>query len=153
MTQTTQTEQLVTAEIRKELPASVETVWHWFTDPDRLATWGVGRRYNHVTIDTDLRPGGVIHHRVTGKDDGTPWVFHGVYHEIDQPNRLSYTFDWKNDWREPPTPSLVDIEFTASGDGTEITLTHSQLPTEAVESTESHWNEFLDLLAQLIRDA
>lgn len=149
----TQTEQLVRAEIRKQLPADLETVWHWFTDADLLAIWGCGRRYNHVTIDTDLRPGGVIHHRVTGKDDGTPWVFHGVYHEIDQPTRLSYTFDWKTDWREPPSPSLVDIEFTDLRSRTEVTVTHSQLPMEAVESTQSHWHEFLDLLAELIEDA
>jgi uncharacterized protein YndB with AHSA1/START domain len=148
-----QTKQLMRAEIRKELPAALETVWHWFTDADRLAVWGCGRRYNHVTIDTDLRPGGVIHHRVTEKGDGTPWVFHGVYHEIDPLDKLSYTFDWKTDWREPPTPSLVEIEFTESGGGTEVTVTHSQVPSEAVESTRSHWDEFLDLLAELLQDA
>ncbi|MFQ5918630.1 MAG: SRPBCC domain-containing protein [Thermoplasmata archaeon] len=149
----TQTKQLVRAEIRKELPASVETVWDWFTDPDRLAVWGCGRTYDHVAIDIDLRPGGVIHHRVTGKDDGIPWTFHGVYHDIEPARRLSYTFDWKSDWREPPTPSLVDIAFAASGGGTEVLITHSQLPPEGVESTQSHWGEFLDVLAELLRDA
>ncbi|MDX1534496.1 MAG: SRPBCC family protein [Thermoplasmata archaeon] len=149
----TQTEQLVTTEIRKDLPASVERTWRWFTEGDRVASWGCGHRYTHVAIDLDVREGGVYHHRVKGKEDGTPWTFHGVYQEVTGPHRLVYTFDWKSDWRDPPTPSLVEIDFAPSGEGTRVTVTHSQLPTMAVQSTDEHWNEFLGLLAELLQEA
>lgn len=65
-------------------------------------------------------------------------------------SKLSYTFDWKTDWREAPSPSLVELAFHARGDTTELELAHSKLPESEMASTETHWMEFLDLLEEML---
>jgi len=142
----------VGVEIDRVFDATVERIWQMFTDPDELAVWGAGDWYQHVDIDLDLRPGGVLHHRVIQLSDNSPWTFHGVYQEVEDHVRLSYTFDWKSDWRDAPTPSLVVIDFSPTDDGnTAIHVTHGNVPVgPAADSTKAHWNSFLDKLEEMI---
>ena len=147
----TATTDTVTVEIDRVFDATVERIWQMFTDPEEIRVWGCGDWYDHVEIDFDLRVGGVLHHRVTGKSDGSPWTYHGVYLEIDEDKRLVYTFDWKSDWREPHTPSTVTIEFSPTNDGTaSIHLEHSDVARPGEESTSQHWNAFLEVLESLL---
>jgi uncharacterized protein YndB with AHSA1/START domain len=137
-------------EFTRSFSAPVEVVYRAFTEREKLAKWGIGQSYENVALDNDPRAGGVIYHRVISKSDGSEWTFFGVYQAVEPSSRLSYTFDWKTDWREPPTPSLVELTFHDNGDSTEIELRHSQLVEPAVESTDKHWNEFLDLLEEML---
>ena len=140
-----------TVRIDRVFDATIERLWELFTDPSEIAVWGCGDWYHHEDIDLDLRVGGVIHHRVTTIDDGTAWTFHGAYHEIDGPRRLVYSFDWKTDWREPFSPSMVSIDFATSEEGgAAIHLQHTGLSTDSFVTAEAHWNSFLDVLAGLI---
>ena len=109
MSSTIAGQKTTTVEIDRVFDATVERLWHMFTDPAELAIWGCGDWYDHVDMDLDLRVGGILHHRVTTKDDGTPWTFHGAYHEIEGNRRLVYSFDWKTDWREAWSPSIVSL--------------------------------------------
>jgi uncharacterized protein YndB with AHSA1/START domain len=151
MTTTTTPTDTIQVDIDRIFDATLERIWHMFTEPDEIAVCGCGDWYDHVHIDLDLRIGGIIHHRVTGKADGSAWTFHGVYHEVDEGNRLAYTFDWKADWREDPTPSMVTITFSPLADGrTAIHLEHAGMPAPGAESTRTHWNGFLDKLESLV---
>jgi uncharacterized protein YndB with AHSA1/START domain len=137
-------------EFTRSFSAPVEVVYRAFTDTEKVARWGIGQRYENIALDMDPRPGGVIYHRVKSTSDGSEWTFFGVYQAVEQNALLTYTFDWKTDWREPPTPSLVELRFHDRGGATEIELRHSQLVEAEVESTESHWTEFLDLLEEML---
>ena len=132
----------------RSFSAPVDVVFRAFTEAEALAKWGIGGTYDNLALDLDVRPGGVYFHRVRTKDTGNEWTFFGVYQEVEQNNKLAYTFDWKMDWREPPTPSLVELSFHDRGDSTELEIAHSKLPQPAMESTEKHWTEFLDLLEE-----
>lgn len=126
--------------------APVERVYRAFTEAERLVKWGCGTSYDNIILDVDARPGGVMYHRVTSKRDGSQWTFFGVYQQVERNRKLSYSFDWKMDWREPATPSLVELTFHDRGDHTELELRHSRMPEPALESTEQHWNEFIGVL-------
>ena len=133
-------------EMIRSFSAPVDVVYRAFTEPEALAQWGVGKTYDNLALDLDVRPGGVLFHRVRTKESENEWTFFGVYQEVEENKKLAYTFDWKTDWREPPTPSLVELTFHDQGDTTELEVAHSKLPQPAMESTETHWAEFLDLL-------
>ena len=151
MTATTAPTDTITIEIDRVFDATLERIWQMFTDPDEISRWGCGDWYNHIDIDLDLRVGGIIHHRVTSKSDGIPWTFHGVYQEIEPRQRVSYTFDWKTDWREPPSPTTVSIDFAATDDGkASIHLEHAGLSGDGSETADAHWNAFLDTLAGML---
>ena len=137
-------------EITRIFKAPLDTVYRAFTQVEAVSQWGCGHTYENINLDMDVRPGGVIHHRVKAKEDGSRWTFFGVYQEVQANEKLVYTFDWKTDWREGPTPSLVEIEFFDQGDVTEIQLSHSGVPGPGIPSTESHWAEFLGVLEDLL---
>lgn len=149
MTELTKSE-LAVMELERTFGAPLMTVYRAFTEEKAVRQWGCGRTYNNICLDMDVREGGVIHHRVATKSDGTIWTFFGVYEKVEPQRKIAYTFDWETDWREPSTPSLVEIEFSESGESTEIRITHSALHPAAVPSTDSHWNEFLDVLGELL---
>jgi len=133
-------------ETTRSFSAPVDVVYRAFTEAEALSTWGIGKTYDNLALDLDVRPGGVLYHRVRTKVSGAEWTFIGVYEEVIPNKKLVYTFDWKTDWRESPTPSLVELTFHERADTTELELAHSKLPEPAMASTETHWAEFLDLL-------
>ena len=143
-------EEVLAVEIERSFNAPLDTVFRAFTEPDALGKWGVGRTYENISVDIDLRVGGVIYQRVLAKDDGVIWTFFGVYTEVEEQKKLAYTFDWKTDWREEPSPNSVEIEFFDRGDSTEIKIVHADVSLAAVETTKKHWAEFLDLLSELL---
>lgn len=137
-------------EIVRTFNAPLERVYRAFTEVEAVSLWGCGRRYENINLDMDVRPGGVIHHRVVAKEDRSQWTFFGVYQDVESNKKLAYSFDWKTDWREAHTPSLVEIEFIDQGDQTEIQLLHSRVPGPGIPSTKSHWTEFLEVLDELL---
>jgi uncharacterized protein YndB with AHSA1/START domain len=143
-------EAVLVVEIERSFNAPLDTVYRAFTQPDAVGKWGVGRIYENISVDIDLRVGGVIYQRVLAKDDGAIWTFFGVYTEVEEQKKLAYTFDWKTDWREDPSPNLVEIEFFDGGESTEIKISHADVPLPGVESVKTHWTEFLDLMTELL---
>lgn len=137
-------------ETTRRFSASVDRVYRSFTEAESLSKWGIGKTYDNLVLDMDVRPGGVLYQRVRTKESGAEWTFFGVYEEVVLNKKLAYTFDWKTDWREPATPSLVKLTFHDHGDTTELELAHSRLREPAMVSTESHWMEFLDLLEEML---
>jgi uncharacterized protein YndB with AHSA1/START domain len=137
-------------EMTRSFSAPVDVVYRAFTETEALSKWGIGRTYDNLVLDLDVRPGGVLYHHVRTKESGAEWTFFGVYEEVVPNKKLVYTFDWKTDWREPPTPSLVELTFHDRGDTTELELAHAKLPEPAMASTETHWAEFLDLLEEML---
>ena len=137
-------------EMTRSFSAPVEKVYRAFTESPAVARWGCGRSYENLAIDLDLRPGGVLHHRARHIATGVEWTFFGVYEQVIPNERLLYTFDWKTDWRQAAKPSLVELRFHSMGTRTEVELVHSRLPDPAIATSEQHWNEFLQVLEELL---
>ena len=137
-------------EATRSFSAPVDVVYRAFTEAEALGKWGVGQTYENLALDLDVRPGGVLYQRVRAKESGSEFTFIGVYEEVESNKKLAYSFDWKTDWREPSTPSFVELIFHDRGGTTELEITHSKLPEPAMASTETHWAEFLDLLEEML---
>ena len=80
-----------------------EVVFKTMTDPAMIPDWW-GPREMMTTVDRfELKEGGVW--RFLQKDnEGKPFNFHGVYHEVINPSRLVYTFEYEG---MPEHPSLI----------------------------------------------
>ena len=141
---------MATFENKREFDAKVEKVYAAFTEAEDFARWGCGTMYDNIAFDIDPREGGVIHHRVRAKRDGSEWTFFGVYQELVPNEKLKYTFDWKQDWRQQPDPSIVDLVFESRGEKTVLKLNRSQIAEPAAASTETHWTDFLAVLDKIV---
>ena len=122
-------------EIRIE--ARPETVFEFFTDPEKMTRWK-GRK-----AELEPRPGGI--YRVEINDQA---IARGEYQEIDPPRRVVFTWGWEGEGSPvPPGASTVEVELTPDGDGTIVRLTHRDLPAAAVESHAHGWEMYLARLA------
>lgn len=132
--------------IERRIAARPETVFSFFTDPDRY------RRWQGVDAELDPRPGGVFRVTMTGR---SRTITSGVFVVVDPPHRLVFTWGWEA--RDglpdgmvdvPAGASTVEIAFVPDGDGTILRLRHGDLPTdEACRFHQSGWDLTLDRLA------
>ena len=107
---------VVQREIRVD--ASPETVFPYFTDPERMVRW----KGTEATLDP--RPGGVYRVVVGGEH-----VARGEYVEVVPYSRVSFTWGWEGEGHSvPPGSSTVEIDLVPDGDATIVRLTHRDLP-------------------------
>jgi uncharacterized protein YndB with AHSA1/START domain len=114
-----------TVEVSHRVAGTPETVFGYFTDPEKY------RRWKGLEADLDARPGGIYRvMMVSGV-----WC-EGEYLVVEPPHRLVFSWGWKGDrlpsgFADVPAGSTtVEVTFVADGDGTIIRLRHTGLPTE-----------------------
>ena len=129
---------VVEREVR--IAARPETVFEFFTDPDKMILWK-GRE-----ADLDPRPGGI--YRV---EMGEKIVARGEYVEVDAPSRVVFSWGWEGTESGPnavpPGSSRVEVTFEPDGEGTVVRLRHLDLPEEARELHGQGWDLYLSRLA------
>lgn len=131
--------------IVKELyiDASPETVFAFFTEPDRLTSW--------LALDAELDPraGGVCHQTHVG-DDGVHYRMLGEFVEVIRPSRVVFTWGFENSTvGVDPGTSTVDVRLRPDGDGTWLRLEHRDLPA-AREGHDKGWDEMLTRLRDAV---
>lgn len=131
-------------ELKRVFKAPPEAVYHAWTDPKALAAWmgpdGVSTAVDHM----DVRVGGAFRYVMEGEDDNYP--AHGTFLEIVPNRRLAFTWAWENG-EIAGVEMLVELDFAAVEGGTELTLTHSKLPSEtAREKHTEGWTSSFDCL-------
>jgi uncharacterized protein YndB with AHSA1/START domain len=138
MTEAVGTEPIV-KEIRIE--ASPETVFGFFTEPDKLTRWLAAE------ATTDPRPGG-INHQTHLPPDGTPYYLRGEFVEVTPPLRVVFTWGFDNaDYGLPPGASTVEVTLEPDGEGTRLRLVHSGLPEDKRADHDAGWAGMLEQLA------
>lgn len=125
----------VEREVRIE--ARPETVFPFFTDPERMVRW-MG-----TAVEVDPRSGGIYRVNITGGR-----IARGEYVEVSPPHRVVFTWGWETD-ESPVRPgsSTVEVTLTPDGDHTIVRLVHSGLPSG--ESANAHsvgWDHYLPRL-------
>ena len=123
------------------IAARPETVWRYWTDPERVCAWWGS------AAELDPRPGGVCVVDMGGEGP----VMRGEYVELVPHERIVLTFGWDpfhgTDLGVPPGASRVEVTLTPDGDDTILALRHTGLPPAAAAEHRGGWDHFLPLLA------
>ncbi len=77
--------------------------------------------------------------------DGT--AFAGRYIEVDPPNRMLLRWDRQGTDAAAPTPTFIEITFTPTGDGTNVTVQLSGLSEEEAAFYRQLWARHLERIA------
>lgn len=121
--------------------APPETVFTYFTDPEKMTRW------KGSEAQLDPKPGGV--YRVTVMPEA---IACGEYLVVDPPTRVVFTWGWEGEGQPvPPGTSTVEVTFEPEGKGTRVRLLHTSLPTDEmkVEHTKG-WDHYLPRLAEAV---
>ena len=128
-----------TLRFERHLPGTLEQVWAFLVEPERLAVWlARGEIEPHVGGQV------VIHH-----EENWPKAppARGVVTQWDPPRRLAYT------WSEDSTNSEVDFELSPIEDGVALVLTHRHLPLGEEVGFGDGWHVSLDALGLALSGA
>ena len=120
------------------IAAAPEVVWQYWTDPKRMCEWW-GK-----TATLEPEPGGTCRVEMT---EGPVMV--GQYLELEPYERLTFSFGWEGD--ETPVTAgstRVEVTLTPDGDGTVLTLRHTEMPADAAADHEQGWAHFLGVLVE-----
>jgi uncharacterized protein YndB with AHSA1/START domain len=141
MTEAVGTEPVV-KEVR--IDASPETVFTFFTEPDKLTRWLA----SEATLDP--RPGGINHQTHPGDTENPrgPYYMRGEFVEVAFPSRVVFTWGFENaDVGVEPGQSTVEVTLAPDGNGTRLRLVHRDLPESERAPHDGGWEEMLSRLA------
>ncbi len=103
--------------ITRTFDAPRELVFRTYVDPQLVPRWWGPRNLTTTVEKSDLRPGGMW--RFIQRDaEGNEYVFHGFYHDVTPPERLSYTFEFEG---EPGHVLLETVTLEEDGGRTKVT--------------------------------
>lgn len=122
--------------VEATINAPVEKVWELWTDPKHIIHWNQASHDWHTPrAENDLRVGGKFLSRMEAKDGNSGFDFSGVYDEIINHKRISYTMD---DGRK------VKISFDGNHNETNVTETFEAENTNSMEVQREGWQAILD---------
>ncbi len=127
----------------RRIKAPPPRVYAALTDPEKMLRWWSPDAGPTLRATADVRPGG--HFEVTFRtEDGQEHTCYGIYREIVADRKLVFTWHWRT---APEDESIVTILLEPSNGGTELTLIHEGLPTEA--DRDDHRDGWISGLAKL----
>ena len=127
-------------EVTVHVAARPETVFPYFTDPERY------RRWMGAEATLDAVPGGRFR---VGMRDGVEAV--GEFVEIDPPHRVVFSWGWTDLFAVPPGSTRVEVTLAEEDGGTRVVLRHFGLPDDVASAQHRDgWRAYLDRLAVLM---
>lgn len=128
-------------ELTLRIGARPQTVWRYWTDPNRMCDWW------GTAAELDPRPGGTC--RI---DMGEGPTMRGEYVELVPYERIVFTFGWDPTDDAPaiaPGSTLVEVTLAPDGADTILTLRHHDIPAAQADEHRSGWSHFLPILADV----
>jgi len=123
------------------IAAKPETVWKYWTDPERMCDWW-------GAAQLDPRPGGVC--RIEREGGAT---MSGEYLELEPHDRLVFSFGWEPSDDAPPIApgqSRVEVTLIEDAGDTILTVRHSGIPDAVAGIHAVGWSNHLPLLAAAV---
>jgi len=145
-------------QLTRWLKATPQRVFRSWTDPNQVSKWlSPTPEIELAQVAIDARVGGSYRLSYRNPDTGHINVVLGQYVEFDPPNRLVITWAWQPPHDGFPESflghiSTVTIDLVELDGGTQITLTHQNLPSG--EISQRHvwgWNGALDQLETFVK--
>ena len=136
MTETRRDGNVVEQSVR--INARPETVWRYWTDPERMCDWW------GAAAELEPQPGGRCRIEMP-----SGLVMVGEYLELVPFERIVFTFGWEPTPDAPdiaPGASRVEVTLREDAGDTVLTLRHSGIPDAAAAAHASGWVQHLPLL-------
>ena len=128
----------------RELDAPPALVFRAWTRPEMAARWWGPKGFVTTHLEMEARAGGYYRHTMRSPE-GTLHTKRGEYREVREPDRLVLSYAWEDEGGAPKHWMLVTVTFEAAGDGTRLTLHHSEFEsTTARDLHKSGWSSCLD---------
>jgi len=143
---TTNTAQKTSLQIKRFINAPRDRVYEAWTDPAQLKEWWGPESVRTRSLQADVHVGGKYRWDLINQDGEEMSVF-GEYWELVAGKKIVFTWKWDEDEVWENRTSVVTVELSDRDGGTELRLSHTQLPSE--ESRDRHsegWNSVLDRL-------
>ena len=113
--------------VTRTFDAPRHLVYKAWTEPKYVKQWMLGPEgWSMPVCEVDLRPGGAWHF-VWRHNDGQEMEMHGVYKEVNPPERVVSTESWGGPWPE----TVNTLVFTEKDGKTTMTLTILYVSKEA----------------------
>jgi uncharacterized protein YndB with AHSA1/START domain len=141
----------VSLEIKRVIKAPRERVYAAWTDPAQLREWFGPENIRTRSIVAEMRVGGKFRWDLINSEDEEMTV-RGEYRELEPNRKIVFTWQFVHDEDWEQRDSVVTVELSDCDGGTEVRLTHEQLPSE--ESRDRHtegWTSVLDKLEKFCR--
>ena len=127
------------------IAARPETVWRYWTDPDRMCQWW------GAAAALDPRPGGECLVEMGGGG-----VMRGEYLELVPHERIRFSFGWDPSDGAPdiaPGSTVVEVTLVPDGNDTILELRHHGIPAANRDEHAAGWGHFLPLLVDAVERA
>ena len=131
--------EIVTAlRITRVIRTDRQSVWDAWTKPEQMKQWSCPAPGGLAEATSDLRVGGAFTMRMVV--EGVEHNAFGTYREVEEPKRLVYTWDWREE-EQAMGDTLVTVEFNEVEGGTEVVLLHEGFPAEEARAGHDEgWN-------------
>jgi uncharacterized protein YndB with AHSA1/START domain len=140
---TTTTTNPATVTVRRAIEAPAEELFDAWLDSASVMEFMRPGDSTRCTATIDGRVGGAF--SITMHGATKDHAHRGTYRVIERPRRLVFTWISEHTGQQE---SLVTVEFKAVKAGTEIIITHAQLPEATAQAHVGGWTDILELLAR-----
>ena len=147
---TTKASEKLSLEIKRFINAPRDRVYAAWTDPVQLRQWFGPEKVQTRNLTANARAGGKFRWDLTNSE-GEKMTCLGEYRELQPGKKIVFTWQWDDDEDWENHASVVTVELSDRDGGTELRLTHEQLPNE--QSRDGHtggWNSALDKLEKFL---
>jgi uncharacterized protein YndB with AHSA1/START domain len=138
-------------QVKRLIRAPRDRVYAAWTDPAQLKQWFGPENVQTHELVAEARVGGKFRWDLTNSE-GEKMTCRGEYRELQPGKKIVFTWKWDDDETWENHTSVVTVELSDREGGTELLLTHEQLPNE--QSRDGHtrgWNSALDKLENFLR--
>lgn len=139
--------------ITRELDAPRALVFKVWSQPEHLVRWWGPQGFTLPDCTVEFHPGGAFR-CLMRSSEGSDHRMHGVYREIVEPEKISFTWTWVDEEGEPGHETLVTVLLEEAGtDGARTKLTLHQAIFESESARDAHnggWSETMDRLAAYV---
>src|SRR5258708_32512074 len=135
-------------EIKRVIKAPRDQVYAAWTDPAQLKQWFGPENVKTRALIADARVGGEFRWDLVNSE-GEKMTMRGEFRELQPDKKIVFTWQWEDDEDWENHISIVTVELYDRDGGTELRLTHEQLPNE--EARDGHtpgWKGALHKLAR-----
>ncbi len=127
------------------LSAPRELVFRAWTDPAHLVRWWGPHEFTVTSCVADVRVGGTWRSCIRSADGEDYWM-HGIYHEVQVPEKLVFSFTWDKDGK-PRVEMRVTVTLQEENGKTRLTFHETGFAdAEMCEMDSGGWSQCLERL-------